>query len=53
MKQFIDRDGSQDVFRLERDEDGLWLGSSWAYPTDKWNLDSELMFRSSKVSQEA
>ncbi|MEI7792824.1 MAG: hypothetical protein WCI57_05050 [Candidatus Berkelbacteria bacterium] len=53
MKQFTDRDGYPDVFRLGHNDDGLWLDSAWTDPTGEWNLGRELVFRLRQVSQES
>ncbi|MDQ3008167.1 MAG: hypothetical protein M3Q81_01070 [bacterium] len=44
MKQITDSRGSPDVFRLVRDEDGLWLDEYWAKPDDEWIPDYECVF---------
>jgi len=49
MKQITDSAGYPDVFRLHRDDDGLWLDSSWARPDDTWHPDSEFVVRFRKV----
>ena len=40
-----DRNGNPNVFNLEHNDNGLWLNNNWTNPTNKWNLDNELMFR--------
>ncbi|NUQ57439.1 MAG: hypothetical protein HUT38_03075 [Candidatus Paceibacter sp.] len=45
MKQISDSDGGPLVFRLARDDDGLWLDGRWAEPSDDWNPDFRFMFR--------
>jgi len=49
MKQITDSGGSPDVFSLNRFDDGLWLGSSWAEPSRAWFPDDEFVFRFRKV----
>ena len=44
MKQITDSSGIPSVFELGRDEDGLWLGSDWAYPDDRWSPENEFLF---------
>jgi len=44
MKQITDSDGRPDVFRLGRDEGGLWLSGRWARPDDKWSPNYEFVF---------
>ena len=44
MKQITDSDGDPDVFRLERNEDGLWLRVSWAVPDIEWGPNREFVF---------
>jgi hypothetical protein len=45
MKQISDSDGDPDVFRLGRNDDGLWLNGAWASPDLTWNPDDEFVFR--------
>ena len=45
MKQIADPGGDPDVFDLGRNDDGLWLDSYWARPTNEWDPDDELVFR--------
>lgn len=45
MKQISDRRRNPSVFSLVRDDDGLWLSSSWAGPADEWDSDDEFVFR--------
>ncbi|MFA7653823.1 MAG: hypothetical protein WCX97_02155 [Candidatus Magasanikbacteria bacterium] len=45
MKQIADPGGYPSVFELVRDDDGLWLGHSWARPADGWGSDGEFFFR--------
>lgn len=40
-----DRDGNPNVFKLEHNDDGLWLNDNWANPTNRWNPDNEFVFR--------
>lgn len=49
MKQITDSDGDPSVFGLGRDDDGLWLHSTWARPDDEWYPDLESVFRVRKV----
>ena len=39
-----DRDGNPNVFKLERNDDGLWLNENWASPDNRWNPDNEFIF---------
>ncbi|MDP3793965.1 MAG: hypothetical protein Q8R07_04415, partial [Candidatus Uhrbacteria bacterium] len=45
MKQIADSDGRPDVFLLERDDGGLWLGGYWARPDREWYPRHEFVFR--------
>ena len=49
MKQISGQDGDPRVFGLDRDDDGLWLGSFWAEPSRAWSPGSECVFRFRKV----
>ena len=49
MKQITDSGGSPDVFSLNRFDDGLWLGSSWAEPSRAWFPGDGFVFRVRKV----
>ena len=40
-----DSDGNPNVFKLKRNDDGLWLNDNWAKPTNQWNLDNRFVFR--------
>lgn len=40
-----DPDGNPNVFKLERNEDGLWLNNNWARPDNKWNPNNQFVFR--------
>ncbi|MEK7181389.1 MAG: hypothetical protein AAB738_03620 [Patescibacteria group bacterium] len=42
-----DSSGNPNVFKLERNEGGLWLNDNWANPTNKWNPEYEFVFRKS------
>ncbi|MBI4096711.1 MAG: hypothetical protein HY425_03260 [Candidatus Levybacteria bacterium] len=53
MKQIADRHGRPDVFRLDRGDDGLWLGHGWAGPGDGWDPEDALMFSLSPPSHKA
>lgn len=53
MKQIADRDGYPSVFRLGRDEDGLWLYRYWAKPGSWWDPGYEFAFRLRKTKKEA
>ena len=44
MDPISDRLGSPYVFKLGRDEGGLWLGSYWADPGHPWDLDDAFVF---------
>lgn len=44
MKPIADSDGSPHVFRLERDDDGLWLRGYWTNPGSRWDPDYEFVF---------
>ncbi len=43
-----DRDGNPNVFKLERNEDGLWLNDNWTNPDNRWNPDNGFVFVSRK-----
>ena len=46
MKQVTDPDGYPHVFKLERNDDGLWLlGAYWAKPGHEWYPDFKFVFR--------
>ena len=45
MKQITNSAGNPSVFGLGRDEDGLWLSSSWTRPGFQWHHGSTLVFR--------
>jgi len=46
MKQITDSGGRPDVFRLARNDRGLWLDDrSWAGPDDEWGPGGEFVFR--------
>src|SRR3989344_5425564 len=40
-----DSDGYPNVFKLERNDDGLWLNDNWAKPDNEWNPDNKFVFR--------
>ena len=40
-----DSDGNPNVFKLERNDDGLWLNNNWAKPDNEWNPDNKFVFR--------
>lgn len=40
-----DSSGFPDVFRLARDDDGLWLDDYWARPDREWDPSNEFVFR--------
>lgn len=40
-----DRDGNLNVFKLECNDDGLWLNDNWARPDNEWNPDNTFVFR--------
>lgn len=44
MKPIADRGGIPYVFRLEHNEDGLWLDSSWADPDGRWYPQGRFVF---------
>ncbi|TSC92198.1 MAG: hypothetical protein CEN92_72, partial [Candidatus Berkelbacteria bacterium Licking1014_96] len=46
MKPIAGRGGRPIVLDLSRDADGLWLGDDWADPAARWDLASEIVFRS-------
>lgn len=48
MKQIPDRSGYPHVFKLYRDDGGLWLDYGWAGPDGRWYPEGELMFFLSK-----
>lgn len=39
-----DSNGNPNVFKLERNEDGLWLNDNWANPDNRWNPENEFVF---------
>ena len=45
MKQITDSGGHPVVFKLERDDDGLWLHDRWAPPGRVWHPDLKFVFR--------
>lgn len=45
MKQITDPGGRTNVFRVARDEDGLWLDDSWAFPGRRWLPGRRFVFR--------
>ena len=44
MKQITDSGGRPSVFRLEHDDDGLWLYGDWAGPNREWYSDDKFVF---------
>ncbi len=48
MEPVTDSDGDPLVFYCERDDDGLWLGCSWAGPGGRWIPDFTFLFRRRK-----
>lgn len=40
-----DSDGNPNVFKLERNDDGLWLNDNWAEPDDEWDPGSKFVLR--------
>lgn len=40
-----DSDGNPNVFKLERNDDGLWLNDNWAKPDNEWNPNNKFVFR--------
>jgi len=44
MKQIAGRDGSPNVFRVPRNDDGSWLSGNWAEPTRLWLPTDQLVF---------
>ena len=44
-RTITDRNGNPNVFTVNHNDNGLWLNNNWTNPTNKWNLDNELMFR--------
>jgi len=40
-----DPDSNPNVFKLERNDDGLWLNDNWAKPGNEWNPDNRIVFR--------
>lgn len=49
MKQITDPGGYPSVFRLGRDDDGLWLDDDWAGPGSTWDPGRGFVFRFRKV----
>jgi hypothetical protein len=43
-----DRDGNPNVFKVEHNDDGLWLYDGWARPAREWNPDNVFVFRLGK-----
>lgn len=44
MKPIPDSDGYPHVFRLEHDDDGLWLDGHWTEPARDWRPEREFVF---------
>ena len=44
MKPIAASDGNPHVFHVERLDDGLWLGDSWADPDYEWGPDDRFVF---------
>lgn len=44
MAHITDSDGNPNVFKLERNEDGLWLNDNWTNSDNRWNPDNEFVF---------
>ena len=38
-----DSDGNPNVFKLERNDDGLWLNDNWAKPDNEWRPGHEFV----------
>lgn len=49
MKQITDSAGIPDVFRLGRNDGGLWLDDVWAEPGNAWRPGFEFVFRFRKA----
>ena len=45
MRPISGADGGSRVFRVERDDDGMWLSYGWADPTDVWFPSDQFLFR--------
>ena len=45
MKPFSGRGGNERVFRVGRDDGGLWLGDGWTSRGDPWDAGRQFMFR--------
>ena len=39
-----DSNGNPNVFKLDRNDDGLWLNNNWANPDNTWNPKNEFVF---------
>lgn len=48
MKQITDSAGSLGLFDVARHDVGFWLYNDWTYPTIKWYLGHEFVFRLQK-----
>lgn len=44
VAHITDRNGNPNVFKLERNDDGLWLNNNWAKPDNKWNPNNKFAF---------
>ncbi len=40
-----DSDDNPNVFKLNRNDDDLWLNNNWTKPANKWNPKDEFVFR--------
>ena len=50
ISYITDRDGNPNVFKLKRNEGGLWLNDNWANSDNHWNPDNEFVFALRKYS---
>jgi len=44
ISYITDRNGNPNVFKLERNDNGLWLNDNWAKPDNRWNPDNQVVF---------
>ena len=44
ISYITDRNGNPNVFKLERNANGLWLNDNWAKPDNRWNPENQLVF---------
>ena len=42
---YRDSDGNLKVFKLNHNDDGMWLNGNYANPDNTWNPDNSFLFR--------